>query len=170
MKRILSVMLALMLMLAASASAVEVGLKDFSTVDMEGNTVTQDIFANYDLTMVNVWATWCVYCIEEMPDFAVLKEMLPENVNLITICDDASVEPELVKQILSDSNANFTTLIPTQEMYDQLLSYVYAFPTTFFVNSEGVPVIQPLEGVPSLESPAEAYYTIITEILKLMEA
>ena len=170
MKKILSVMLALMLMLAAGASAAEVGLKNFSTVDMEGNTVTQDIFADYDLTMVNVWATWCGYCIEEMPDFAVLKEMLPENVNLITICDDASVEPELVKQILADSKANFQTLVPTQEMYDQLLSYVYAFPTTFFVNSEGVPLVQPLSGVPSLENPAEAYYSIIMEILKLMEA
>lgn len=169
MKRILSIIMVLMMLLAASASAAEVGLTDFTTTDMEGNTVTQEIFADYDLTMVNIWATWCGYCIEEMPELAKLKKMLPENVNLITICDDASYEPDLTQQILRESGANFQTLKTTEDMYTQLLAYVYAFPTTFFVDSQGVPVVQPLTGVPSLENAADAYYTIIEQVLKLME-
>ena len=32
---------------------------EFSTRDIEGETYTQDMFADYDLTMVNVFATWC---------------------------------------------------------------------------------------------------------------
>jgi len=170
MKRILSIIMILVLMLAVSASAAEVGLTDFTTTDMEGNTVTESIFADYDLTMVNVWATWCGYCIEEMPALAELKNMLPDNVNLITICDDAEYEPELVKKILDESGANFQTLKTTEDMYTQLLAYVYAFPSTFFVDSEGVPVVQPLTGVPSLENAAEAYYKIIEQVLELMEA
>ena len=169
MKKILAIMMALILMLAVSASAAEVGLTDFTTTDMEGNIVTQSIFADYDLTMVNIWATWCGYCVEEMPELAKLKDMLPENVNIITICDDAEYEPELVKQILDESGANFQTLKTTEEMYSQLLAYVYAFPTTFFVNSEGIPVVQPLTGVPSMENAAEAYYSIIEQVLELME-
>lgn len=158
-----------MMMLAVSASAAEVGLTNFTTTDMEGNTVTQDIFADYDLTMVNIWATWCGYCVEEMPELAKLKKMLPENVNLITICDDAAYETELTQQILRESGANFQTLKTTDDMYTQLLAYVYAFPTTFFVNSEGIPVVQPLTGVPSMENAADAYYTIIEQVLNLME-
>lgn len=169
MKRILSIIMVLMMMLAVSASAAEVGLTNFTTTDMEGNTVTQDIFADYDLTMVNIWATWCGYCVEEMPELAKLKKMLPENVNLITICDDAAYETELTQQILRESGANFQTLKTTDDMYTQLLAYVYAFPTTFFVNSEGIPVVQPLTGVPSMENAADAYYTIIEQVLKLME-
>ena len=169
MKRILSIIMVLMMMLALSASAAEVGLTNFTTTDMEGNTVTQDIFADYDLTMVNIWATWCGYCVEEMPELAKLKKMLPENVNLITICDDAAYETELTQQILRESGANFQTLKTTDDMYTQLLAYVYAFPTTFFVNSEGIPVVQPLTGVPSMENAADAYYTIIEQVLKLME-
>lgn len=157
------------MMLAVSASAAEVGLTNFTTTDMEGNTVTQDIFADYDLTMVNIWATWCGYCVEEMPELAKLKKMLPENVNLITICDDAAYETELTQQILRESGANFQTLKTTDDMYTQLLAYVYAFPTTFFVNSEGIPVVQPLTGVPSMENAADAYYTIIEQVLNLME-
>lgn len=171
MKRILSIIMTLVLFAAMSSSAfaAEVGLLDFTTTDMEGNTVTEEIFADYDLTMVNVWATWCGYCIEEMPELAKLKKMLPENVNLITICDDASIETELTNEILKSSGANFQTLKTTDDMYAQLLAYVYAFPTTFFLNSEGVPVVQPLTGVPSLENAADAYYTVIEQVLKLME-
>ena len=169
MKKVLSIIMVLCMMFAVSASAEEVGLTDFTTTDMGGNTVTQEIFADYDLTMVNIWATWCGYCVEEMPELAKLKEMLPENVNLITICDDASYETELTQKILDESGANFQTLMTTEDMYTQLLAYVYAFPTTFFVNSEGIPVVQPLTGVPSMENAAEAYYSIIEQILQLME-
>lgn len=165
MKKLIAILISLM-MLASFASAQAVGLTDFTTTDMDGNTVTQDIFAPYDMTMVNVWATWCGYCIEEMPAFAEIVNNLPENVNLITICDDAAMEPELVKQILDASGANFQTLIPTDEMYEQLLGYVYAFPTTFFLDSEGVPIVQPLSGVPSLDDPAGAYLKIINGLLK----
>jgi hypothetical protein len=107
--------------------------------------------------------------VKEMPELAKLKEMLPENVNLITICDDASYETELTQKILNETGANFQTLMTTEEMYTQLLAYVYAFPTTFFVDSEGVPVVQPLTGVSSMENAADAYYSIIEQILQLME-
>ena len=136
---------------------------------MEGNEVTQEIFADYDMTMINVWATWCGYCIDEMPAFADLKNSLPENVNLITVCSDASEETELTNKILSASNANFQTLIPTEDMYSQLLGYAYSFPTTFFVNSEGQLLVQPVVGVPDLEDPAGAYLKIINAILEVME-
>ena len=169
MKKIISIIMVIIMLLAVSASAAEVGLLDFTTTDMDGNTVTEEIFADYDLTMVNIWATWCGYCVEEMPELAKLKEMLPENVNMITICDDASYEPELTQKILNESGANFQTLKTTEEMYTQLLAYVYAFPTTFFVDSEGVPLVQPLTGVPSMKNAADAYYSIIEQILQLME-
>ncbi len=162
MKKILAALLAvLMLCSFALADGVE-----FVTTDMEGNIVTQEIFANYDLTMVNVWATWCGYCIEEMPEFPALKEKLAEhNGNLVTICDDASVETELTLKILELVGANFTTLAATIDMYHGILSSVYAFPTTFFVDSEGNMVGDPIVGVPSLENAGDAYYQIFMDRL-----
>lgn len=168
MRRLLSFILVFLLS-TACALAEEAGLTNFTTTDMEGNQVTEEIFSSYDLTMVNIWATWCGYCIEEMPALAELKEMLPENVNLITICDDASYEDALTKEILSSSGANFQTLKPTEAIYEQLLSNVYAFPTTYFLDSRGVSVMQPTTGVPSLDNAAEAYYAIITQALALLE-
>ncbi len=162
MKKILSALLALLLL---CSFALADGMQ-FVTTDMEGNVVTQEIFAEADLTMVNVWATWCGYCIEEMPEFPALNEKLAEhNGQLVTICDDASIEPELTAKILEIVGANFTTLAATVDMYSGILSSVYAFPTTFFVDSEGNVVGDPVVGVPSLENAGEAYYEIFMERL-----
>ena len=167
MKKILTILMSLLL-LCSMAFAEGVS---FTATDVEGNTVTEEILADYDLTMVNVWATWCGFCIEEMPAFADLKNSLPENVNLITICEDASIEPELTQQILKASNANFTTLAATADMfYGGMLSNVYAFPTTMFLDSEGKPVGEDVVGVPSLDDPAGAYLSIIMERLAMLEA
>ena len=51
---------------ASFPSAVNV----FSTTDLEGNTVTNDIFSQADLTVVNFWGTFCNPCINEMPELA----------------------------------------------------------------------------------------------------
>ena len=172
MKRALILMLALLMALTAPVACAETGgLTSFNTYDMQAQPVDESIFSGYDLTVVNVWATWCGYCVREMPELAKLKDMLPENVNLITICDDATTETELAFTILQESGAtNFQTLMGTQEIYDQFLYQVYAFPTTYFLDSEGNPVGESIVGVPSLEDTANTYYGVIQEALAMLEA
>ena len=171
MKRAMILLLALAMLIAASAAcAEESGLTSFSTYDMEAQPVDESIFSGYDLTMVNIWATWCGYCVQEMPELAKLKDMLPENVNLITICDDATTETELAYNILQQTGAtNFQTLMGTQEIYDQFLYQVYAFPTTYFLDSQGNPVGEPIVGVPDLQDAAGAYYGVTMEVLAMLE-
>ena len=161
--------LILILSLTQILAFAEEGLPSFTTTDMEGNTVTQDIFADYDLTVVNIWTTWCIYCINEMPALAQFKTMLPENINFITLCEDASTEKELAEQILQASGANFQTLIANQDMIDQYLYNVYSIPTTLFLDSSGMPVRSPVVGVPSLEDPADAYYGLAMGALRMMQ-
>ena len=171
MKRTMILILALILALGAPTALAEwSGLTSFSTYDMQMQPVTEEIFSGYDLTMVNIWATWCGYCVQEMPELAKLKDMLPENVNLITICDDATTETELAYSILQQTGAtNFQTLMGTQEIYDQFLYQVYAFPTTYFLDSQGNPVGEPIVGVPDLQDAAGAYYGVTMEVLARLE-
>ncbi|MBQ3575328.1 MAG: TlpA family protein disulfide reductase [Clostridia bacterium] len=169
MKKIIALVMAIAMLLGISALAEGQGFTTFNTIDMEGNPVTNEVFADYDLTMVNIWATWCGYCIDEMPEFTELKNRLPENANLITICTDAHIETDLTLEILASVNANFQTLILTQDMVDQLVSQVYAFPTTFFLDSEGKVVGEPIVGVPSLENAGDAYYDYMMYLMGEME-
>ena len=51
-----------------SENGFPVNMPEFSTTDMDGNKVTNDTFADYDLTVVNFWATYCNPCIDELPE------------------------------------------------------------------------------------------------------
>lgn len=175
MKKIIAILLALML--CVGCAQAKAGLTSFKTYDLnlqpgdeEMKMVSQDIFKPYDLTIVKVWTTWCGYCVREMPELPKLKELLPENVNLITICADAMTEPELAYRILQMTGATtFPTLIATQEMRDQYLAQIYSFPATCFLDSNGLPVTDPVLGTPSMDGQAEIYLAMAEEALAMME-
>lgn len=144
----------------------EGNLKKFTTTDVNGDVVTQDIFKDYDITMVNIWTTWCGFCVEEMPELSKLYKKLPENVNLITICGDAVDEPELTKNILDDSKAEFITLRGNEELEKALLNNITGFPTTIFVDSKGNIVGNPQVGAPGEKDKIiEGYMNLINESL-----
>ena len=166
MKKLFCLLLIAMMLVSSAWAA---GLTEFTTTDMEGNIVTQDIFADYDLTVVNIWATWCGYCLEEMPELAKLKSMFPENVNFITLCEDAHLDMELANNILQSAGADFQTLVNTEEIHNQFLLQFAYLPTTVFLDSEGMPVAAPIVGVPSLKDAAEAYYNYTMAVLNEME-
>ena len=99
-----------------------VSLGDFSAQDFDGNAVSKDIFADYDLTMVNLWTTTCSYCIEEMPILNELrKEFQDDGVrfNIISVCmdvgntneineDSLKKAKEIIKRVSRDFDGNLT--------------------------------------------------------------
>ncbi|MDO4344182.1 MAG: TlpA disulfide reductase family protein [Eubacteriales bacterium] len=116
------------------------GLQKFSAIDLEGNEVTQDIFADKDITMVNVWGTFCSPCIGEMPDLAELSDSLPENMQLVGLIIDVADENdenfETAKQIVEKSGADFTHIIAGEDMA-AFVESIEGVPTTFFVDKDG---------------------------------
>ena len=135
--------------LSASEDEVQTGvLSAFSTTDLEGNTLDQSILADYDLTMVNVWATFCGPCIEEMPALGELAaEYADKGVQIIGLVSDAldsdgaisDSQVGTAKEIVSQTDAGYPHLLPSEDLYG-VLSQIYAVPTTFFVDSEGAQV------------------------------
>ena len=113
------------------------GAEGFSSEDMNGNAFDAVAeFAKYDLTIVNVWFTGCNPCIAEMPSLQALKDALPENVNLISVCLDGEEEHELAAAILADAGVSFTTL-KGDKMGEGVLKHLQATPTNFFLDSQG---------------------------------
>lgn len=118
----------------------------FTTQDIYGNTVTQDIFKDYDLTLVNLFATWCSPCIAEMPELAQLqKNMAEKNVNVVAVCLDSlnnagELDLEalaLAQQIDELSGAEFMFLVPDETYFNGRLIGIQAVPESFFVDSDG---------------------------------
>lgn len=150
---------------------LEASLNKFTSIDMSGNKVTQDIFKKYDITMVNIWTTWCGFCVEEMPVLQELYSRLPENINMISICIDASEETEIANQILSDSKTEFTTIQGNDELNKTLLDNIQGYPTTIFVDKDGNIVGEPQVGAPESDEAklVEAYMTLINKNLSEIE-
>lgn len=131
---------------AAQASTGIMG--SFSVTDLEGEAIDQSIFSGYDLTMVNVWATYCRPCLSEMPDLGELAEEYEEKgvriVGLVTdvLDSDGAVSDsqlDTARDIVSATGADYLHIIPSQDLYG-LLSQITAVPTTIFVDSTGAQV------------------------------
>ncbi len=120
-------------------------LSSFSTTDISGTRVNESVLADYDLTMVNVWATFCSPCIREMPDLGELsaeyKEKGVQIVGLVSdvLNSDATINQSMLntaKEIIDKTNADYIHLLPSNDLLG-LLAQIDSVPTTFFVDKNG---------------------------------
>lgn len=156
---------------ADSAELVENDFSSFQTWDFEGNEVDQSIFEDYDLTMINIWATFCTPCLSEMPELGELnEEYRDQGFQVIGIVidlfnQDGSVSEEqfqLAVEIAAATNANYTHLLPSSDLIQIKLKDVTSVPETIFVNKNGALVGQSYLGARS----KEAWAQIIDELLE----
>lgn len=146
-------------------------LGEFSVEDIEGNIYTQEIFSDYDLTMVNVFTTWCTPCVREIPDLEKLKnDMAGQGVNVVgivldAVTDSGSVDEAAVEnaKILAEkSGVTYPFLIPDEGYLNGRLFGISAVPETFFVDREGNIVGEIYTGSHELED----WKAIVEEELK----
>ena len=124
---------------------VATDLSNLQTMDIDGKEFSGKDFSDYDLTMVNVFATWCSPCVQEIPDLAeIQKEMKGKGVNIIGVVTDTVDQTgenqealEKAKLIRERSKAEYPFLIPDKSNFNGRLSGIQAFPETFFVDKKG---------------------------------
>lgn len=112
----------------------------FEGTDLEGNPVSQDIFSQSKLTMVNVWATYCNPCLNEMPGLGELAAEHDESeFQIIGVVSDVREgdDQTLVESLVQETGADYTHLLANDSIDQALLSGVSAVPTTFFFDQEG---------------------------------
>ena len=126
----------------------DIGTKvEFETTDLDGNPVSsEEIFAENDVTMINIWRTWCGPCVEEMPDLDELNQAYADKgAAVITYCADADSD-ELIaaaKDIVGEYG--FQSLA-WSESIDTALPW-RGTPTTYFVDREGKILGYPINGM-----------------------
>jgi len=123
------------------------------------------------VVVINFWATWCGYCVREMPDFEkVYKEFGSNSKDVIIIgiagpisklnANNVDVPKEEIIAFLKNKKITYPTLM--DETGKTFADYgVRAFPTTYVINKKGF-----LEGYVSGAITADQLKKAINETLK----
>ena len=121
----------------AGSSAETVMAPDFIVYDREGNAVNFSDFAGKPV-VINFWATWCGYCVKEMPSFEKAFAEYGDEVvfMMINVTDGYQETKEAALEFTEEKGYTFPVY------YDTELSATYAYgayslPATGFVDENG---------------------------------
>ena len=125
----------------------------FSALDIYGDPVDSSIFADFDLTMLNIWGTFCPPCIKEMPYLGEMAAAMPEGTQLLGLVVDALDEEyiTLAQTIAESTGALYPHIVPDEALYDFLQRNITAVPTTIFIDNQGKIIGAPIMGAVSRE-------------------
>lgn len=130
-------------------------LSDFEVEDLDGNLMNkEDVLGQNRLNMVNVWATWCGYCVEEIPSLEKLDEkyadqgfgvvgILTDGVDLENFDPQKEVIdplPDNIKQakkIMKNGKADYPVILPDINLLYEVVGGINSYPTTFFTDRNG---------------------------------
>ena len=111
-------------------------LADFTLPDLQGQPV-QLVALRGKVVFVNVWATWCQPCIEEMPTIQRLYERLHgQGLEILAVSLDA-LGIQVVGPFLQNYRLTFPTLLDTKNLV-QRLYHTTGVPESFIVDKRGI--------------------------------
>ena len=128
----------------ASSENAPIPLGTFSAETLTGETVTEAIFAEADLTVINVWATYCDPCKQQMPTLGLLDREL-EGVQVLGIASDVidqtgAPDPDQIEfaiELAEIAGCDYPILVLNLSLAYLGFANLGAVPATLFVDSEG---------------------------------
>ena len=121
-------------------------LGKFTIKDINGKQYNQDMFKDYDLTMINIFTTWCSPCVAEIPDLEKIHTTMAEQkVNVVGVVLDVLDEKgniiqeylEKAQSLAKQTGATYPILIPDSTYMNGRLIGIEAIPESFFVDKDG---------------------------------
>ncbi len=139
----------------------------FQTMTLDGEAADQDIFTKADLTMVNIWGTFCQPCISEMPELGELaEEYSQKGVQLVGIISDVKSPLDLDATAIVDyTGADYTHLVLSEDLTGGYMRQVQVVPTTVFLDDGGKQIGDVYTGARSKEE----WSAILDELLGSLE-
>lgn len=108
-------------------------VKDISVYDSDGNRVMLSDFYGKPI-ILNFWATWCGYCIQEMPDFEEAYKEYGDEIQFLIINTDDGIEKG--EKFIADKGYTFPTYYDLE--YNAAITYgISGIPRTIAIDKDG---------------------------------
>ncbi|MFN2176925.1 MAG: TlpA family protein disulfide reductase [Anaerolineales bacterium] len=107
---------------------------DFELMNIEGEIVKLSDLRGM-VVGINFWATWCAPCVYEMPMFQEMYEEYSPDLEILAVNNQES--EEVVLPFIKEMNLAYEILYDMDAQV-ALNFQVIGFPTTYFVDREGV--------------------------------
>jgi len=86
------------------------------------------------VVVLNLWATWCAPCIEELPSLLTLQRQMPE---LAIVAVSMDQDPDVYKRFLVDHHVDLLTVRDEDQKVNALYGTVQ-IPETYIIDKQGV--------------------------------
>ena len=144
----------------------------FEGKDLDGNTVKSDeLFSGNTVTVVNFWFTTCNPCVGELAELDALNKELAEKggsligVNTFTLDGDEAAISE-AKDVLAKKGAAYQNVyFDSDGEAGKFTTNIFAYPTTYVVDSSGNIVGEPIVGAITEKKQAETLQKLIEQAL-----
>ena len=94
---------------------------------------SEELFAAHAVTMINLWATWCGPCRNELEELCNIHRRLADrDAAIVGICSDADEKTDACRELMAKNNLTYINLLPFAQLEEQLPTEGY--PTSFFVS------------------------------------
>lgn len=111
---------------------------DFTVYDAEGNVVNLSDFSGKPV-VINFWATWCGYCVREMPAFEKIAAEYSDEVvfMMINVTDGQQETKEEALAFIEEKGYTFPVYYDT-DLSATMAYGAYSLPATGFITESGV--------------------------------
>jgi thiol-disulfide isomerase/thioredoxin len=110
---------------------------EFELEDLDGNIVRLADLKGKNI-LVNFWATWCPFCIDEMPDLQLIYEKYKDD-DFIVLAINVQESAEKARGYLEEAGLDLPVLLDKNSRIAALYGAT-SIPLTIAVNKEGVAV------------------------------
>ncbi len=106
---------------------------DIRIFDKDGKEVQLSDFEGKPV-ILNFWATWCGYCIQEMPDFEAAYKKYGDSVQFLIVNTDDGIEKG--EKFIKDKGYTFPTYYDLE--YNAAITYgISGIPRTIAIDADG---------------------------------
>ena len=108
---------------------------DFTLKDMDDNDVTLASFKG-KVILVNFWATWCAPCKAEIPAFVELQEQYSDDLQILGISVDDTVED--MRPYAAEFKVNYPFLVGLgRQDVEDAYGPLFGIPQSFVISRDG---------------------------------